>query len=245
MELRAMTWHESVIEAELAKTKVLINASAVADADDDSPVPAELLSPELLVLDLMYVPARDASCCATRRSAGATETHERRHDARSTRRPRRSTCGPAATSASTSSRSSSTRCAPRLRTVAAAAAARERTASATPRGQTSHDSSIAPSTERPIPGHLPASHAALELVGRTPLVDLLVGSALFRDSFVRGGGAATSTCRDCAKSASDVVGLTVATAWPDLRGIAVALALPIARAARRRQSDPTWPSPSG
>ena len=32
MELRAMPWHESVIEAELAKTKVLINASAVSDA---------------------------------------------------------------------------------------------------------------------------------------------------------------------------------------------------------------------
>ncbi len=56
-----MTWHESVIEAELAKTKMLINASFVADADTVSPVPGELLVPELLVLDLMYVPGRDAA----------------------------------------------------------------------------------------------------------------------------------------------------------------------------------------
>ncbi len=72
MELRAMTWHESVIEAELAKTKLLINASAASNAGDQSPIPAELLVPDLLVLDLMYAPAetkllRDARAC------GATE----------------------------------------------------------------------------------------------------------------------------------------------------------------------------
>ena len=43
MELRAMTWHESVIEAELSKTKILINASFVANAGEESPIPAELL----------------------------------------------------------------------------------------------------------------------------------------------------------------------------------------------------------
>ena len=56
MELRAMTWHESVIESELSKTKVLINASAVADSANTSPINAELLPPELLVLDLIYWP---------------------------------------------------------------------------------------------------------------------------------------------------------------------------------------------
>ena len=40
MELRAMPWHESVIEAELAKTKVLVNASALSDAGAQSPIPA-------------------------------------------------------------------------------------------------------------------------------------------------------------------------------------------------------------
>jgi shikimate dehydrogenase len=56
MELRAMPWHESVIESELAKTKVLINASFSPDAATVSPIPAELLPAELLVLDLMYMP---------------------------------------------------------------------------------------------------------------------------------------------------------------------------------------------
>ena len=73
MELRAMTWHESVIEAELAKTKVLINASAVADPATTSPVNAELLPPELLVLDLIYWP-RDTKLLRDARAAGATET---------------------------------------------------------------------------------------------------------------------------------------------------------------------------
>jgi shikimate dehydrogenase len=73
MELRAMTWHESVIEAELAKTKVLINASAASNAGEQSPIPAELLVPELLVLDLMYQPA-ETKLLRDARAAGATET---------------------------------------------------------------------------------------------------------------------------------------------------------------------------
>ncbi len=72
MELRAMTWHESVIEAELAKTKVLINASAASNAGELSPIPAELLVPELLVLDLMYQPA-ETKLLRDARAAGATE----------------------------------------------------------------------------------------------------------------------------------------------------------------------------
>ncbi len=54
MELRAMPWHESVIEAELSKTKVLINATAIGLTADETPVPGELLPPDLLVLDLIY-----------------------------------------------------------------------------------------------------------------------------------------------------------------------------------------------
>lgn len=72
MELRAMPWHESVIEAELAKTKVLINASAASNAEQQSPIPAELLPPELLVLDLMYVP-EETKLLRDVRAAGATE----------------------------------------------------------------------------------------------------------------------------------------------------------------------------
>jgi len=58
MELRAMPWHESVIEAELAKTKVLINATAIGLTSDETPIPAELLPPDLLVLDLIYSDTR-------------------------------------------------------------------------------------------------------------------------------------------------------------------------------------------
>ena len=54
MELRAMPWHESVIEAELAKTKVVVNASSVGMDGEDTPIPGELIPAELLVLDLVY-----------------------------------------------------------------------------------------------------------------------------------------------------------------------------------------------
>ena len=54
MDLRAMPWHESILEAELAKSKVLVNATSIGLGDDSSPIPAEILPPELLVLDLIY-----------------------------------------------------------------------------------------------------------------------------------------------------------------------------------------------
>jgi shikimate dehydrogenase len=58
MELRAMPWHESIIEAELAKAKVLVNATSVGLEPDESPLPAEVIPPDLLVMDLIYNPAR-------------------------------------------------------------------------------------------------------------------------------------------------------------------------------------------
>ncbi len=54
MELKAMPWHESIIESELAKTRVLVNATSIGLHGDETPVPGELLPPELLVLDLIY-----------------------------------------------------------------------------------------------------------------------------------------------------------------------------------------------
>ena len=54
MELRAMPWHESIIEAELAKSKILINATSIGLTRDESPIPAEIIPPDLLVLDLIY-----------------------------------------------------------------------------------------------------------------------------------------------------------------------------------------------
>ena len=70
MDLRAMPWHESIIEAELAKAKVLVNATSIGLTDGESPLPAEILQPDLLVLDLIYARTRllaDAAAagCAT------------------------------------------------------------------------------------------------------------------------------------------------------------------------------------
>ena len=58
MELRAMPWHESIIEAELAKSKVLVNATSIGLTADVSPIPAEILPTDLLVLDLIYAKTR-------------------------------------------------------------------------------------------------------------------------------------------------------------------------------------------
>jgi shikimate 5-dehydrogenase len=56
MDLRAMPWHESVLEAELAKTKVVVNATSLGMAAGETPIPAELLPPDLFVIDLIYNP---------------------------------------------------------------------------------------------------------------------------------------------------------------------------------------------
>ena len=56
MDLRAMPWHESVLEAELAKTKVLVNATSIGMTPGETPIPAELLQPDLFVIDLIYNP---------------------------------------------------------------------------------------------------------------------------------------------------------------------------------------------
>ena len=53
MELRARPWHETIMEAELSKAGLLVDASGVGADGDESPVPAELLPEELYVLDLV------------------------------------------------------------------------------------------------------------------------------------------------------------------------------------------------
>ena len=70
MDLRAMPWHESIIESELAKAKVLINATSIGLAADESPILGEILPPGLLVLDLVYSRTRllrdaEAAGCTT------------------------------------------------------------------------------------------------------------------------------------------------------------------------------------
>ena len=70
MELRAKPWHESVLEAELARTKLLVNASSVGRNPDETPIPSELLPPDLLVLDLLYTP-RESRLLREAAAAGA------------------------------------------------------------------------------------------------------------------------------------------------------------------------------
>jgi microsomal dipeptidase-like Zn-dependent dipeptidase len=55
------------------------------------------------------------------------------------------------------------------------------------------------------------------MLRRAPVVDLLVGSALFRNSFVTGGRGHVDLPRLRAAGAN-VVGLTIATRWPNVRG---------------------------
>jgi shikimate dehydrogenase len=69
MELKAMPWHESIIEAELGKSKVLVNATSIGLTSDVSPIPAEIIPPDLLVLDLIYAKTR---LLREAESAGAT-----------------------------------------------------------------------------------------------------------------------------------------------------------------------------
>ena len=70
MELKAMPWHESVIEAEVAKAKIVVNATAIGLASDETPIPAELLPPDLLVMDLIYTP-RETRLLRDAKAAGA------------------------------------------------------------------------------------------------------------------------------------------------------------------------------
>ncbi len=53
MELRAMPWHEAIMESELAKAKLLVNTTLVGIDEGESPVPSDALPPDLYLLDLV------------------------------------------------------------------------------------------------------------------------------------------------------------------------------------------------
>jgi shikimate dehydrogenase len=52
MDLRARPWHEAIIEAELAKAPLLVNASGVGEGGE-SPISGELIPEDRFVLDLV------------------------------------------------------------------------------------------------------------------------------------------------------------------------------------------------
>ncbi len=53
LELRALPWHETFLEVELAKAKLLVNASGIGVEEGASPMPSELLGTGVFVLDLV------------------------------------------------------------------------------------------------------------------------------------------------------------------------------------------------
>lgn len=56
MDLRARPWHDAIIEAELARAELLINASGIGVKEGESPIPTELLPADRHVLDLVLSP---------------------------------------------------------------------------------------------------------------------------------------------------------------------------------------------
>ena len=53
MELRARPWHDAIIEAELARADLLINASGIGVEEGESPIPPDLMPADRYVLDLV------------------------------------------------------------------------------------------------------------------------------------------------------------------------------------------------
>lgn len=52
-ELRARPWHETIMEADLAKAQLVVNTSGIGVEEGASPIPADLLPDGLFVLDLV------------------------------------------------------------------------------------------------------------------------------------------------------------------------------------------------
>ena len=53
MELRAMPWHEAIMESELSRIPLIVNASGIGVQEGDSPIPADLLPNDGFLLDLV------------------------------------------------------------------------------------------------------------------------------------------------------------------------------------------------
>ncbi|MDQ3880269.1 MAG: shikimate dehydrogenase [Chloroflexota bacterium] len=53
MDLRAMPWHETIVESELARAKLLVNATVIGLEEGESALEPDTLAHELFVLDLV------------------------------------------------------------------------------------------------------------------------------------------------------------------------------------------------
>ena len=71
MELRARPWHDAIIEAELSRAELLINASGIGVEEGESPIPTEVLPADRHVLDLV-LSAGDTPLMEQARERGGT-----------------------------------------------------------------------------------------------------------------------------------------------------------------------------
>jgi shikimate dehydrogenase len=70
MELRARPWHDAIIEAELARAELLVNASGLGADGVESPIPESLLPPDRYLLDLVLDVEVTPLMAAARERAG-------------------------------------------------------------------------------------------------------------------------------------------------------------------------------
>jgi shikimate dehydrogenase len=70
MELRARPWHDAILEAELARAELLVNASGVGSEGGESAIAPELVPEDRYVLDLVLQHAETALMAAARERGG-------------------------------------------------------------------------------------------------------------------------------------------------------------------------------
>jgi len=70
LELRARPWHDAIIEAELSRAELLVNASGVGTEREESAIPDELMADGRYVLDLVLERAETPLMAAARQRAG-------------------------------------------------------------------------------------------------------------------------------------------------------------------------------
>lgn len=70
MELRARPWHDAIIEVELARGEVLVNASGSGDDPSRSPISPDLIPSDRYVLDLVVDHEQTALMAAARERGG-------------------------------------------------------------------------------------------------------------------------------------------------------------------------------
>lgn len=74
MELRARPWHDAILEVELGRAELLVNASGSGDDPGHSPIPTELVPADRYVLDLV-IDRETTSLMAAARERGGTASN--------------------------------------------------------------------------------------------------------------------------------------------------------------------------